>query len=211
MKVLSVSRNVFVSATTVTALDLESAFPLDRQTAEQLPAWRIEEYLAVRLVLRRTLLEVAGAGVAASPLAERAGGQPYLIARPDIGVSLSHTRGWAVAAVHICGPVGVDVQVSRPASDRLLRRCCTLTARSALVSLPAAVRNTEFTWIWSVQEACVKATGGGFSDRPWSIPVEAGQREGSWGHIRWLTLRDRWPIPVSCAFAVAPSTPCRCQ
>ena len=35
---------------------------------------------------------------------------------------------------------------------------------------------------------------------PWRIPVEVGQRHGSWHDITWRTLPDQHAAPVSCAF-----------
>jgi 4'-phosphopantetheinyl transferase len=66
--------------------------------------------------------------------------------------------------------------------------------------MPAPQRDLEFAWIWTAQEACVKATGQGLAGRPWTVPVEVGQRAGTWHGVRWLSLRDRFGTPVSCAY-----------
>jgi 4'-phosphopantetheinyl transferase len=155
------------------------------------------ESAAARSLLRHLLIEVAED----TPVAKRPSGQPFLPERPDLGVSLSHSGDWVAAAV---GPaavglgVGVDVQVPEPVPAGLLRRCCSPATRAVLARMPG--RDREFAWIWTAQEACVKATGQGLAGLPWLIPVEAGQRMGTWRGIRWLSLRDSFPVPVSCAY-----------
>jgi 4'-phosphopantetheinyl transferase len=98
------------------------------------------------------------------------------------------------SAVVSAGPVSrVDVQVPFPVRDAMIRRCCGEPARLG------PLRDLEFAWIWSVQEACVKATGAGISGRPWTVPVQVGQTVGRWESLRWRAFRDGWPVPVSCA------------
>ena len=69
-----------------------------------------------------------------------------------------------------------------------------------LAGLPMAQRSREFAWVWTVQEACVKAAGTGFAGRPWSIDVPARAAHGRWGRYRWRSLRGVSPVPFSCAF-----------
>jgi 4'-phosphopantetheinyl transferase len=169
--------------------------------AAPVPALAVQsERLAARALLRRLLAEVAGSDAAAAPLAADARGRPFLAGRPDLGVSLSHSGGWVAAAVLVAGGcVGVDVQVPVLPSDRLLRRCCGAGA-ARLARLSERRRSAEFAWIWSVQEACVKASGAGISGLPWTIPVPIGQRAGRWRDFAWLALRDELPVSWSCAF-----------
>jgi 4'-phosphopantetheinyl transferase len=162
---------------------------------------RTRESAAARSVLRRLLTEIAGPEAGATPIASRQSGQPYLPWRPDLTVSLSHSGDWMAAAVGIGSVVGVDVQVPEPTPERLLRRCCHPLAQEELAGLPAADRDVEFAWIWTAQEACVKATGQGIAGLPWTIPVDVGQRAGSWRGVAWLSPRDRFAVPVSCAYA----------
>lgn len=163
-------------------------------------ARRRRESVAARALLRRLLAEVAGVAAGAAPIAARPGGQPYLPARPDLAISLSHSGPWVAAAVGIGPEVGVDVQVPQPAPETLLRRCCGPAARQALAAMPPDQRDLEFAWIWTAQEACVKATGSGLAGRPWTVPVDVDQHTGTWNEVRWLALRDRYGTPVSCAY-----------
>lgn len=200
-----VTADVYAITAAIASLRDSTPFPADARVAGQFHERRAAEYLAARMLLRRLVGEVADSGLAVSPLASRRGGQPFLTARPEIGISLSHTDGWAAAAVHLRGRVGVDVQAPAPVSRRLLRRCCTLSARRALARLPEAERCREFAWIWAVQESCVKATGRGLAGRPWTIPVEVGQASGNWGDVQWSAARRDCPVAFACAYGTAPT------
>lgn len=125
-------------------------------------------------------------------IAHRASGQPYLPDHPGVAISLSHDGGF-VAAACAGAPVGVDVQVPVPVTARLLRRCGV----PELALLPADRRDLEFAWVWTAQEACVKATGEGLAGAPWSIPVRCGQTSGRWRGVRWRRLRSVVPACVA--------------
>ncbi len=163
------------------------------------PIGAAHEHAAALALARNLLHEIGGAGLAGSTIAARRGGQPFLPARPDIGISLSHSGDWAAAAVGVGIAVGVDVQVPQPTSPGLLRRCCRPAERDALARMSADRRDLEFAWLWTAQEACVKATGAGLGGLPWTIPVHIGQVAGDWQGVRWQALRD-FPLPVSCAY-----------
>jgi 4'-phosphopantetheinyl transferase len=171
----------------------------DAHPAPDLPAWRAAESRAARALLRWLLAREVNADAAAAPVAARASGQPYLLGHPDLGISLSHGHGHVAAAIGVGRAVGVDVQAPVPVSAGVLSRCCVPAVRDELAALPDAIRDLEFAWIWTVQEACVKAAGTGLAGRPWSIPVERGQRDGEWLGHRWTSLRDDSAVPLSVA------------
>lgn len=210
MRMVPVCRGA-VAAASIAALGDVPLPEVDLPAATRLPAAHRGAYRASRVLLRRLVCEVIGSVAAASPLAAGDRGQPYLVARPDVGISISHTVGWVAAAVHPTAAVGVDVQAPTAVEDGLLRRCCTPSARAALAQLPAPRRAVEFARIWSVQEACVKATGTGIAGLPWTIPVEVGQRHGTWGLVGWMSLPGRWPVPASFAHVISMEAPCRCR
>jgi 4'-phosphopantetheinyl transferase len=177
-----------------------AAAEVDVAAARELPEWRATEYVTARALLRG-LLDDMDADCRIETLAS---GRPYLPERPDLTVSLSHDGDWTAAAVGVGADVGVDVQVPLPASSGLLRRCCTPETREALDAMPAPVRDREFAWIWTVQEACVKAAGTGLAGCPWTIPVDVGQQTGSWRDYQWHSLRDQ-SVPVSYAYRAVTS------
>ncbi|GAA3451792.1 4'-phosphopantetheinyl transferase family protein [Dactylosporangium matsuzakiense] len=162
-------------------------------------AARAAQSLAARALLRGLLAQVAGPAAAALPVAATDNGRPYLPDRPDLGVSLSHDGGWVAVAVGLDAAVGVDVQLPVPVTPALIRRCCTPDAARVLDALPTVDRDLAFAWIWTVQEACVKAEGTGLAGRPWTVPVPVDGHHGTWRGYRWHSLRDRAGPPLSCA------------
>ncbi|MGW4213734.1 4'-phosphopantetheinyl transferase family protein [Lentzea sp. NPDC004789] len=170
----------------------------DRAAASGLPPWRAEEYLAARTLLR-TLLADTGRPHD-GPIAHHGSGRPWLPGLPGVGVSLSHSAGWVAAAVSPGRAVGVDVQVPVGVSAQVIARCCAAADAAGLAALPEDVRALEFAWVWSAQEACVKATGEGLGGLPWTVPVAPGQPGGSWNQVDWVALREHSAVPFSCAF-----------
>jgi 4'-phosphopantetheinyl transferase len=186
-------------ATIEQVLRTRDPHPQDTRAAHGMSALRSREYLAVRTLLRGLLAQVV-AGAADLPIAMRGAGQPHLVSRPDLGISLAHTKDQLAVAVAVHHVVGVDTEAPTLVSRNVLRRCCTPSAFTMLDLLAPAGQALEFAWLWSVQEACVKAAGTGLAGRPWEIPVEPGQRAGRWRQFRWKALRDQFTIPVTCAY-----------
>ncbi|MFI6419684.1 4'-phosphopantetheinyl transferase family protein [Streptomyces sp. NPDC050842] len=185
-------------------LDALPVAATDRAAAAELPPWRAVEHAASRTLLRALLREI-GEDLRGGPVAALPSGRPYLPDRPDLGVSLSHSSGWVAVAVGRNRDVGVDVQAPYAVGERMLRLCCAPGDAEALSGMPEARRRREFAWIFTVQEACVKAVGAGFSGRPWSVPVALGQRRGEWGRgdgerVGWCAPRGPEPVPAGCAW-----------
>ncbi|MFG2892554.1 4'-phosphopantetheinyl transferase family protein [Streptomyces sp. NPDC048248] len=172
----------------------------DLRRASALPEWRAREFLAGRALLRELIAAVCPAPAAADITADP-GGKPRLRGHRTVGISVSHSGGALAAGVAIGRDLGVDVQ--RPGSavtPSLARRLLHGHARR-ITALPPARAAEEVAWVWTAQEACVKACGAGLSGRPWTIDVPPGARAGRWGDYRWLSLRDHSPLPLSCAFS----------
>ncbi|GGP78642.1 hypothetical protein GCM10010185_60570 [Saccharothrix coeruleofusca] len=177
---------------------LDDLPPSGLDSAEGMPPWRAREHLAGRALLRGLLRRHTGRGDDA--IAVEPSGRPHLPDRPEVGISVSHSSGLVAAAIGLGCPVGVDVERPAPVDRAVLRRCCAPDAVAVLDRLPADRRAREFTRIWTVQEACVKALGLGLAGRPWTVPVAPGQHRGRWRGLRWVSWPDRWAAPVSCAF-----------
>jgi 4'-phosphopantetheinyl transferase len=174
--------------------------PTDALTASAMPAWRATEFLAGRAILRRLLATVAPTAADAELPADRRG-RPVVAGMPGIGVSVSHDDGMVAACVGH-GRVGVDIQgVPALPPDGLLDRCLGRHA-GTVAHLSPARQAEELAWVWSVQEACVKAAGTGMGGLPWTIDVPPGASAGRWGDHRWRTLRDRFAVPLSCAVQI---------
>lgn len=200
-RTLAAADGVYLAVGNIALLQEASYLPADRPDGRPWPAWRAAEHRATRVLLRGLLAEVAGPAATGAAVTPGLNGKPALAGCPHVGISMSHTEGWAAAAVSTRNAVvGIDVQAPVPASDALARRCCAAEVADDLACLNQAARNLEMAWIWSVQEACVKATGAGLAGRPWAIPVGRGQRAGQWGNISWRALREHFEVPVSCAY-----------
>ncbi|MEU3574635.1 4'-phosphopantetheinyl transferase superfamily protein [Kitasatospora sp. NPDC036755] len=172
----------------------------DLDAARALAPRRAEEFLAGRALLRR-LLTALLPELATSPVVREPRGRPVLAAAPGVGISVSHDGDRVAAAVAPGRRVGVDLQqVPDEVSSRLLRRCLRERA-AALAPWPAGRRAAELAWVWTVQEACVKAEGTGLAGLPWRIDVPVGAERGRWRGLRWISLRGRSAVPLSCAYS----------
>lgn len=173
--------------------------PEDHAAASGMVAWRAEEFLAGRALLRRLLAEIvpeaAHGRVVVGP-----NGKPYLPDRPDIGISIAHDAGHFAACVGLGRAVGVDIQRPLRHLDPGVIRRCVRAGHEALDALPCDERSREFAWIWTAQEACVKAEGSGLAGGPWTVDVRPTQTTGTWKRFHWRGLRDRSDTPMSCAW-----------
>ena len=96
--------------------------PSERDTLESLPPRRAQEVLRSRVLLRRLAARVLGCGPQAVPLRAEAGQPPRLQPCQGWHLSLSHSRGAALAAM-ARQPLGVDLEASnRPVAPALARR-----------------------------------------------------------------------------------------
>ena len=77
-------------------------------------------------------------------------GKPYFPERPDWHFSLSHTRGFVLAAVS-AAPVGADVQLRDGRGERLAGRLMSEREREQF----------DFYELWSLRESLYKLTGEG--------------------------------------------------
>ncbi len=86
-------------------------------------------------------------------------GKPWLPSRPEIQISLAHTRG-AVAAAFSENPVGLDLEpLGRPIHPRLRGRC--FTPQEQVYALDAA----HALEVWTRKEASLKRDGRGIRVR----------------------------------------------
>ncbi|WP_369389838.1 4'-phosphopantetheinyl transferase superfamily protein [Streptomyces sp. CG1] len=137
--------------------------PYERDRAARLPAGeRREDYLAAHVLVRLCAARFLGVDPAALMLGQRCAecggedhGRPFLRDRPDVGVSLSHTRG-AVAAAAGPGPVGVDVEDASDAvfSPRVAARVLAPAELAVVHADPDPAR--AFLRLWVRKEALVK-------------------------------------------------------
>ncbi|WP_433392196.1 4'-phosphopantetheinyl transferase family protein [Micromonospora sp. KLBMP9576] len=177
----------------------------ERRRHRSMAPARAAEFARGRTLVRCLVGAALGLPPQRVPLRRRPGGALALAGTPG-GVSLSHSRRHTAAAYWPAGRVGVDVEEPpRRLDPALVRRCCG--ERSALVERqPAPRRAALFARVWTVQEACVKATGVGLAGAPWRIPVDPAAASGRWEDLRWYALDNVTPVGLAVAVqAPAPS------
>lgn len=87
-------------------------------------------------------------------------GKPYLEGRPEIQLNTSHCDGLAACALHN-RTVGLDVEVIRPFSERLVKKVLT---EEELASLGGREITPElFFRYWTLKESYLKARGTGLT------------------------------------------------
>ncbi|MGV9289091.1 4'-phosphopantetheinyl transferase family protein [Streptomyces sp. NPDC003719] len=200
MKVLEIGPGVWVATGEASAGRLS---PADRDAALGRPDWRARQLLDGRALLRSLLAEVAPDSAGAPVVAGR-NGKPVLAGRSRPGVSISHDGTHTVVAVAPGRLVGVDVQVPPRHVGRSMVLRCAAPYADRLDRMPAPLRHTVFTEIWTVQEACVKTDGTGIGGRPWSIDVPPHLDHGDWRGLRWHKVRELIDVPVACAWEATP-------
>lgn len=176
----------------------------DLAGAAHLHGVRAREHLAARRALR-ALLSARFPRAREAEVVYTRRGRPWLAGWPRLGISVSHDGDAVAACAALDHAVGLDVQhAPDDLSDALVRRCARERAED-LNRLPQRQRAREFAWLWTVQEACVKAAGTGLSGRPWSIDVPVPRTSGAWRGYRWVSLRRGASVPLSCAYAPLPA------
>jgi 4'-phosphopantetheinyl transferase len=131
------------------------------------------EELSDRFVLCRGALRLLlGAYTGWSPaditLQQGAFGKPAIACgrrEPPLTFNLSHAGEFALVALAVNRPVGVDIEQLRalPDADSLAERILTAGERARYDSSPPEARPATFLQYWTAKEAFVKATGEGLS------------------------------------------------
>ncbi|OPG03935.1 hypothetical protein B1R27_27030 [Streptomyces sp. GKU 895] len=195
----------------------------ERDRAARLPAGaRRTDYLAAHILVRLCAARLTGIPVRDLEIRQtcdecgaRDHGRPFVPGWPDLGVSLSHTRG-AVAAVAGWGVVGVDVENAAEATAfdrRVAHRVLTAAELRAVEGSRDPGR--AFLSLWVRKEALIK-TGGATvgtlrhtdvsapaetGGRGWSVHAYAGRYLADWasedGSLMAAAVTDRPPDLVA--------------
>ena len=99
-------------------------------------------------------------------------GKPFLLARPDIHFSISHTKNAILVAISDA-PIGVDIESFRSPSAALIARTMNATEQAAIAASlelpgtasgllePPGTPEALFSAIWTRKEAVLKLRGTG--------------------------------------------------
>jgi 4'-phosphopantetheinyl transferase len=121
---------------------------------------RRNQFIAGRVLARRTLGAVLGVAPETVRLVERPGAAPAL-AVPGAGAagfSISHSGAWIACAASATGRVGLDVEVVDPARDidALAAQAFDASQQAWLAARPTETRLSDFYRTWSTLEARFK-------------------------------------------------------
>jgi 4'-phosphopantetheinyl transferase len=120
-------------------------------------------HIALRILLERRL----GSGIRNTPFVVAAKGKPSL-AGVDASFSLAHTRQTALIGIADAGPIGVDIERSRPLWMPEARRApieAEAVALAAGAPLAEPDPDARFLKAWVRIEAAAKADGSGVGAR----------------------------------------------
>lgn len=127
-------------------------------------------YTAAHALLRHSLSAVIQADPADWRFATGAFGKPHLADPPpgcDLRFNLSHSRSRVAVALALGAEVGVDVEAldrATPLDPGIADACFAPDEAVALRAIETeTLRRERFLRLWTLKEACIKATGHGLS------------------------------------------------
>jgi phosphopantetheinyl transferase len=143
-------------------------------------------------------------------IATEPSGRPILTTtdgtKSEVYVSLSHSGPKVACAATMLGPIGIDIERSRP--DRNIAGIAEAAFGQAERERCAREGIAGFYRIWTVREAIAKALGAGLGmvgDR--QDRAATGPDEGSWPWQGWRLAHHRLPASLNLAIAVLPNDP----
>ncbi|MDO8067119.1 4'-phosphopantetheinyl transferase superfamily protein [Janthinobacterium sp. SUN206] len=123
---------------------------------------RAEARLRIRAAVREALAQWLKLDIEAISVESTPGQAPrLLLAGRPAGLSLTHDEGISLAAVHLHGPVGLDVMRVQAIADwcNLARDYLGPQVTQELASLPDAQRPLALAQAWTAREAALKCAG----------------------------------------------------
>lgn len=144
----------------------------ERARADRLPAEARRDVLVAHGLARLALTRAVPARAPAD-WRFRLGphGKPEPEDAPGLHVSLSHTRGLALAGVSQVGPLGVDAEAveAAHAQPETAAVFCAAPELAAWAALEPAARTEAFFALWTLKESLLKASGLGLSLDPRAV------------------------------------------
>jgi 4'-phosphopantetheinyl transferase len=149
-----------------------------------------------------------------------ASGKPIVLpglSDEDIGVSISHTRGYAAVVISRSGAVGIDIERRRVVTDALKITDELFGAQVAcrLAQYGRTQQHEIFLKLWTAAEAWAKATGLGLANLPSNFAIDL-TRSGDPSltrHSVWQLYQLSLPIDCIGSVVVGNNNPTRklCQ
>ncbi|MBY3203454.1 4'-phosphopantetheinyl transferase family protein [Rhizobium laguerreae] len=124
------------------------------------------DYVAAHALLRRALSGLLGGRPQDWRFVSGPHGKPELVHdQAPYQVSLSHSRGFVACAITRAGPVGIDTEIVDPSVnvEQIAARFFSPRENELLATSTAEARHENFTALWTLKEAVVKALGTGLT------------------------------------------------
>lgn len=110
-------------------------------------------------------------------------GKPYLIDYPHVHFNLSHSKNWALLAVGLNHPLGIDLEFfSDRAYTGIAQLMFSANELKAFQAVPDALKQLAFFHVWAQKEALIKACGLGLSypTQDFDVPVLPSTNQIIW-------------------------------
>lgn len=182
----------------------------ERERADAFRFDRHRRRYVVRRARLRQILGHYGVDPASAPLVEGPHGKPELAGAP-LTFNVAHSGELAMCAVALGGRIGIDVELTQrqlPQWERIARRYFGDEEVRHLAQVAADERSVEFLRIWTLTEACLKASGTGLTVDPRTVAL-AGVLRGettlaSAAGETWTCVELR-PTPYAIGALVVPA------
>lgn len=172
--------------------------PVEHARYQQMSAARRSDFLKGRYAIKSLLGAYTTPRMQDLLIAATCSGKPYAPSAPGLFCSISHTDGYAAAAVSARLPVGIDIERIKPRHPALLRDISDQTEVGYFVKIYAA--EVVPTVLWAIKEAVAKADEHIYPWRAYTVwggsPVRVTR-----GCCTWEVSVTMLPMHV-CAVAV---------
>ncbi|MFF4371325.1 4'-phosphopantetheinyl transferase family protein [Streptomyces sp. NPDC001594] len=166
-----------------------------RRGAEFVHARAAHRFFRARLTVRRLLAERLGIAAHDLRIHYDPAGKPYLPDQPGTHVSWSRSDGLLLLGATETGPIGVDVELVRPAGSSLD------VLAFVYPGVPDGVGADTFFHAWTLLEAAVKATGRGLADGAREVDLAFGPD----GSVTLRGISGHGPLPWHGHTALQPT------
>jgi 4'-phosphopantetheinyl transferase len=156
-------------------------------------AKRRSEFLVARWTAKQALravlsLPIHGAGLRRIEVRHATTGAPFACVDGtpvDARISLTDRAGWAVCLVAESGPIGCDLELVEPRSERFVRDFLTAAERDYVKS--AADRDVAANLVWSAKESALKVLETGLRRDTRSVEVSVAPPSDGWSALTVTT------------------------
>lgn len=122
---------------------------------------RSRSSLCAELIVRALASQQTPSVGSLPSLMRGAQGKPYFECSPSFHFSISHSKNMIVVGIAEA-ELGVDIELMRPVSEKLINRCLSKNEIAHLSEEPA-VRTRDFLRLWTQKEAYLKYCGCGIT------------------------------------------------